>query len=83
MPFAVQAPAGFRPLLPSVALERLAIEVRLGDEGRIEALRRNPHGCGQIGNRCPLVSESPKGFSGGRKRNIAVESTRSPTPAGR
>lgn len=83
MPFTVQVPAGRRPFLLPIALKRLAIELRLGDEGRIKALRRNPHGCGQIGNRCPLVSQSPKGFSGGRKRNIAVESTWSSTPAGR
>lgn len=83
MPFPVQASAGGGPLLLPVALERLAIEVRLRHEGRIEALRRDAHGCGEVGDRRPFITEPPEGFAGGGERNIPVESTRSPASATR
>lgn len=80
MPVPVQASAGRGPLLLPVALKRLAIKVRLRDEGRIEALRRDTHGCGEVGDRRPFITKPPEGFAGGGKRNIPVECPRPAAP---
>lgn len=71
MPLAVQVTAGCRPFLLPVAIQGFAVEIRLGDEGGIEALRGNLHGGGQVGDRRAFVAEAPEGFAGRSQRHIA------------